>query len=72
MLFSLILQVLNKIDLPGAEPDRVIQEIEEVGDENENTVFYFWGKFIGKLILNQFANFFADYSFELLGFLDFC
>ena len=24
------LQVLNKIDLPGAEPDRVIREIEEV------------------------------------------
>ena len=23
-------QVLNKIDLPGAEPSRVIQEIEEV------------------------------------------
>ncbi|KAJ0040917.1 hypothetical protein Pint_27464 [Pistacia integerrima] len=26
-----LLQVLNKIDLPGAEPDRVVQEIEEVG-----------------------------------------
>lgn len=26
-----LFQVLNKIDLPGAEPDRVIQEIEEVG-----------------------------------------
>lgn len=27
---TLFLQVLNKIDLPGAEPDRVIREIEEV------------------------------------------
>lgn len=26
-----MLQVLNKIDLPGAEPDRVVREIEEVG-----------------------------------------
>ncbi|KAJ0097548.1 hypothetical protein Patl1_28076 [Pistacia atlantica] len=26
-----IIPVLNKIDLPGAEPDRVVQEIEEVG-----------------------------------------
>lgn len=25
-----LLQVLNKIDLPGADPDCVIQEIEEV------------------------------------------
>jgi hypothetical protein len=27
---DILLQVLNKIDLPGAEPDRVIKEIEEV------------------------------------------
>lgn len=26
------LQVLNKIDLPGAEPEKVLKEIEEVGD----------------------------------------
>jgi len=25
--------VLNKIDLPGAEPDRVVKEIEEVGSK---------------------------------------
>ncbi|CAI0421912.1 unnamed protein product [Linum tenue] len=29
-----IITVLNKIDLPGAEPDRVLQEIEEVGAQN--------------------------------------
>lgn len=28
---SLTMQVLNKIDLPGAEPERVCREIEEVG-----------------------------------------
>lgn len=28
---NILLQVLNKIDLPGAEPDRVVKEIEEVG-----------------------------------------
>lgn len=27
---NVLSQVLNKIDLPGAEPDRVIKEIEEV------------------------------------------
>ncbi|KAF5199650.1 Elongation factor [Thalictrum thalictroides] len=29
-----IIVVLNKIDLPGAEPDRVSQEIEEVGEKH--------------------------------------
>jgi len=33
------LQVLNKIDLPGAEPDRVCKEIEEVGSPNGRTPF---------------------------------
>lgn len=28
-----LLQVLNKIDLPGADPDRVAKEIEEVSSE---------------------------------------
>ena len=35
-----IIPVLNKIDLPGAEPDRVIQEIEEViGLDCSNAIF---------------------------------
>ncbi|CAN1854932.1 Translation factor GUF1 homolog, chloroplastic [Linum perenne] len=34
-----IIPVLNKIDLPGAEPDRVIQEIEEVGAQNGRTTY---------------------------------
>lgn len=29
-LFDFFFQVLNKIDLPGVEPSRVVQEIEEV------------------------------------------
>ena len=31
-------QVLNKIDLPGAEPVRVSQEIEEVGEQKGITL----------------------------------
>lgn len=34
-----IIPVLNKIDLPGAEPDRVCKEIEEVGSPNGRTPF---------------------------------
>ncbi|MEM9137067.1 MAG: translation elongation factor 4, partial [Cyanobacteria bacterium P01_F01_bin.42] len=35
-----IIPVLNKIDLPGAEPDRVLQEIEEViGLDCSNAIF---------------------------------
>ena len=35
-----LLQVLNKIDLPGAEPSRVSQEIEEVGAHIKEKYLY--------------------------------
>lgn len=42
---SRVMQVLNKIDLPGAEPQRVSQEIEEVGNLNE-IYFCFFDEFV--------------------------
>lgn len=34
-----LIQVLNKIDLPGAEPDRAAKEIEEVRGEKVHIFF---------------------------------